>query len=217
MKIDDLCDRLSLSLGSPLPGSRAHRLMAPTPRPGWVPGRLHRSARAASVLILLYPRQGEAHLLLTVRTNSVEMHRGQVSFPGGVIERGESPEEAALREAEEEVGVVPSQVRVSGRLTTLHVPATGFNVTPVVGVAETRPELHPSPGEVAGCLEAAVSGLLRPGSARIEEYREAPRWLRIPYFPVEGHKVWGATAMMLAEFLTLLGWSGPPGPREAQT
>ena len=209
MTIDDFKERFRQARALPLPGSHGQRLMAPHPRPGWVPGTAGREARAAGVLIPVYPRKGESHLLLTLRTDWVEMHRGQISFPGGMLEEGESATEAALREAEEEVGIRPDSVCVLGLLSVLHVPATGFNVTPVVGVISQRPDFRPSPDEVACCLEVPLARLLHSRGVEIEERDEDHHWLRIPYFPVGGRKLWGATAMILAELLVMLGWEGP--------
>jgi len=164
-------------------------------------------------LILLYPVEGEVYLPLTLRTQDVESHRGQVSLPGGALEEGESFESGALREAEEEVGISAGEVEVLGRLTPLFVPPSGFAVQPVVGAIGRRPDFRPEPAEVARVLETALGRLAEPGVERRD--REDGR--EILYFPVEGQEVWGATAMILAELLSLLGfrpWERSPG-REA--
>jgi 8-oxo-dGTP pyrophosphatase MutT (NUDIX family) len=204
-------ERLRAALAEPLPGAKAQRAMASLPRPGWKPGQVPEGARPAGVLILLYPVEREAWLPLTVRTQDVESHRGQVSLPGGALEAGESSEAGALREAEEEVGIPAGEVEVLGRLTPLYVPPSGFAVQPVVGALPRRPSFRPEPAEVERVLETPLGALARSAVERRE--REDGRGM-IPFFPVEGQRVWGATAMILAELVSLLGfrpWERAPG------
>src|SRR6187401_2658873 len=120
MRFEDLVGRLGPGAFASLPGPHAQAAMAPRPRPNWDPGRIPDNVRAAAALALLYPRDGQPVLLLTVRGADLPRHRSQVSLPGGAIEAGETPEEAALREANEEVGLEPGLVVVRGRLTPLH-------------------------------------------------------------------------------------------------
>src|SRR5262245_53453169 len=117
MRFEELIERLHPSAFEYLPGPAAQAALAPRPRPSWDPGHVPEDARRAAALALLYPRAGEAVLLLTVRGAGLPRHGGQVSLPGGAIEGGETPEEAALREAFEEVGLDGRIVTVRGRLT----------------------------------------------------------------------------------------------------
>ena len=137
-------------------------------------------------------------------------HPGQVSLPGGVVEPGETFEQAALREAHEEVALDVSQVCVIGALTPLDIPVSGFRLYPVVGRTSARPRLTPADGEVAHILDVSLAELLDPSNARSADRQRDGIALRVPAFSVEGHEIWGATAMVLAEFLALLGWPGPP-------
>jgi len=204
------------ALSRPLPGSGAHVLMSPRPRPGWKPGRLPGDSRPGAGLVLLYPRDGATHIVLTVRARHLPSHRGQVSFPGGAVEPGESVREAALREAREEVGVDPGIVRVAGEATPLHIPASGYVLHPVVGFAASAPAFRAAPGEVERILEVPFREVADPERMKVE-----PRVLRglpcdVPFFDLAGEKVWGATAMVLAELLQALGCSPDPwGKREA--
>ncbi len=181
--------------------------MAPRPRIGWDPHHFPEGLREGAALLLVYPIDGNPHVLLTVRGSNLRKHTGQVSFPGGSVDPHESFETAALREASEEVGIVPAAVRVLGRQTALHIPVSGFRLHPVVGVMDERPVFVRSEWEVAHILEVPIADLRDPAFiGRETQTREAngKRYdVEIPYFTVEGHKVWGATAMALAEFLAL--------------
>ncbi|MYK89870.1 MAG: CoA pyrophosphatase, partial [Acidobacteria bacterium] len=129
---------------APLPGGDAHRRLAPKPRPGWRPGVVPDHATPAAALVLLYPLDDAPHVLLTVRAGRLGKHAGQVSFPGGLIDAGESVRDAALREAFEEVGLDPAVVRVAGALSPLYITVSNFAIHPVAGVAASTPRLRPS-------------------------------------------------------------------------
>jgi 8-oxo-dGTP pyrophosphatase MutT (NUDIX family) len=188
-----------------LPGVEAQWRMAPQPRGGWKPGSAPDQARPAAALLLLFPVDGQAAVLLTKRSMALPDHPGQVSLPGGAVDPGESIEDAALREAEEEVGLARAGVRVIGRLTALHIPVSGFVLHPVVGVAATRLAMRPEPGEVERIIEAPVDHLLDPRRHhRVNRVRDGYEF-EMPYFDLDGEQVWGATAMVLAEFAAILG------------
>lgn len=210
MTLEELTSALVERLRQPLPGPEAQVLLAPRPRPGWKPGRWPEQSRTGAGLILIFPKGGVPNVLLTLRSTQVPSHRGQVSLPGGAVEPGETIEEAALREAAEETGVDPASVRILGALTALHIPASGFVLHPVVGVSASRPELRPAPGEVARILEVPLRTIADPASLRVETRRIRGQRCDVPHFFLDGEVVWGATAMILAELVALLGPSPDP-------
>jgi 8-oxo-dGTP pyrophosphatase MutT (NUDIX family) len=183
--------------------------MAPRPPRRFPPGFNPARVRHAAGLLLVLPRHDEAHVVLTERAHTLDRHRGQISLPGGVIEPGESYEDAAAREAQEEIGLDPADIRTIGRLTPLDIPVSGFRLYPIVAARAARPRLTPADGEVAHILEIGIAELLDPRAVRrVDRERDGVR-LTIPGVHVAAHEIWGATAMVLAEFLTLLGWRGP--------
>ena len=205
-KYPELIGRLQAALQRPLPGLAAQMGMAPHPRPGTE--RIldpFLDCRRAAVLALFYPSErGDLRIVLTRRTDRLESHSGQISFPGGSMDPGEDARAAAKREALEELGIDPDCVDVIGELSPLYIPPSGFCVYPVVGYVPAAPVLMPNLEEVAEVIEVAVDHLLVPAT-RCEEtwdLRGAP--VLVPFYAVGPHKVWGATAMMLCELLALL-------------
>jgi 8-oxo-dGTP pyrophosphatase MutT (NUDIX family) len=161
-------------------------------------------------MLLIFNHDGEAWLILTVRTQGVR-HAGQVSLPGGVVDEGETFEEAALREAKEEIGLSADSVRVLGLLSPVDIPVSGFRLHPVVAISPGRPHLQPSDLEVARILEVPIDTLMTTAMVERHTIVRDGRPLPVPAFLVDGLHIWGATAMVLAEFLSLLGWNGPAG------
>ncbi|HEY7500375.1 MAG TPA: CoA pyrophosphatase [Vicinamibacterales bacterium] len=203
--LEDIERALRVRLAGTLPGVQAQLKFAPSPiRPGWRAGVFPADSRTAAGLLLLYPRDNDVAVPLTVRASGLARHAGQVSLPGGATDPGETLSETALREASEEIGVDPSAVRVLGELTPVHVVVSGFTLHPVVGVTDQAPSFIAAPGEVDEILEVSLDDL-RDASriGRGTRIREGVA-VEYPYFDLMGHQVWGATAMILGEFICLI-------------
>jgi 8-oxo-dGTP pyrophosphatase MutT (NUDIX family) len=208
LTFNQVLTHLEIALGSELPGAAAHALMAPRPRRNWPPGFSIERIRHAAGLLLLFPIDDRPHLVLTVRAPTLDRHGGQVSLPGGVIEPGETYEEAAFREAREEIGL-SAVVKRLGVLSPIDIPVSGFRLHPVVAAIPSRPVLQPSDGEVARIVEAPLAELLDPERIAWRTVTRETGSLEFPVFLAEGVEIWGATAMVLAELLSVLGWPGP--------
>jgi len=205
--VEPTLDDVRRALARPLPGLEAHLMMAPQPRPGWNPNfALPSDCREGGVLILLYPHVDRLHFVLTRRTETVRSHKGQISLPGGKREGNETLIETALRETSEEVGVPPDNTEVIGQLSTLYTPPSNYCIHPFIAHRPIRPSFYPDSVEVAEILEVPLATLLAPSTRKVEYWSdpnfESPR--RVPFFDIHGYVVWGATAMILSEFVTLL-------------
>lgn len=166
------------------------------------------SAKVACVLNLLHKCEGQWRTLLIQRTlNPRDRHSGQVSFPGGRYEENDGElVNVALREAHEEVGVSPLEVEVLGRLTELYIPVSNFVVHPFVGVLLGPSEFVPQPGEVEAILTPPLTVFSQPENRKMTNLTVSQGVILkdVPYFEVEGRTVWGATAMIMSEFLELM-------------
>ena len=192
-------------LAGTLPGIEAQMKFAPVPpRSGWRPGEFPSDTRAAAALLLLYPHSNGVAVPLTVRSRGLPRHAGQISLPGGATDPGETLAQAALREASEEIGVDPLTVRVLGELTPVHVIVSGFTLHPVVAVTERRPDFVAAPDEVELILEVSLDELRDASRIRTRTAIREGVAVEYPYFDLLGHQVWGATAMVLGEFIYLL-------------
>ncbi len=168
------------------------------------------SSTPAAVLVACFEEDGQARVLLTVRSGHLRAHRGEVAFPGGKLDPGEGIDEGALREAAEEVGLDPGDVEVVGHLTAMPTVSSNTLMTPVVAVLPGRPATDPAPDEVARVFDVALADLAADGAFAEELWAvpgrigadgrpggEFPVW----FFHGPGEVIWGATARVLAELL----------------
>lgn len=163
-------------------------------------------ARAAATLLLLYPGEhGELTMPLTVRHAELRAHAGEISLPGGSVDADDvSREAAALREAEEEIGVDPGAITIVGVLDDVWIPVSNFELRPYVGTADPPPELHPRADEVVAIIELPLRQLFAE-DAVTDELIEGPGWqLQAAVYRYGGHRIWGATARTLAMFAAVL-------------
>lgn len=196
----DLPSRLRRRLSAALPGRRAQQLLEPDAAYGRHFGPPSFDARAAAVMVLLYPRDFAWHFALTVRHAELATHAGQTSLPGGLVESGETGCQAAERELEEEIGVTARDISVLGSLSPLFLFSTHFFVTPWVAAAEREPAFRPQADEVAELLQVPLVDLF--DRQNIGRHRLPVRGIpcSVPHWKLVGREVWGVTAMILAEF-----------------
>ncbi len=165
------------------------------------------TARQSAVLILLFPKAGEWHVVLTERVGSAnDPHSHQISFPGGSLDASDvSLEACALRETHEEVGIPPHSVNIIGKMTDLYIPVSNFHVHPFLGWTAAPPDYLRQTTEVKDIIEAPLSILTNSDNQKKMDMDIRGMHLPdVPYFDVHGRVVWGATAMMLSEFLELI-------------
>lgn len=200
-------EELRQNLAQPLPGKEAHFGMAPTSRRKYAIAPT--DARIACVMALFYPSKvaNDLNIALIERADSKnpnDTHRGQIGFPGGKLELTDLSHEAgALRETEEEIGIPRNDIHVIGTLTDLYIPVSNFKVFPFVGFLKEKPKFIRQASEVRSILEVPFREIQDESNRKIKDLRvqENITMKNVPYFDIQGHVVWGATAMMLNELI----------------
>ncbi|MCA9184220.1 MAG: CoA pyrophosphatase [Pirellulaceae bacterium] len=198
-----------LKLSTPLPVSATAQRFAPELSFGrhFVPPPP--DARRAAVMLLFYQRDNQWHLPLTLRPESMGNHAGQVSFPGGSIDDGESAEQAAVREVNEELGVTEQELQVLGSLSSIYLYNSNFSIAPIVAVAQRVPTFVPSPDEVAALIEFPLAVLVQPQPSGTLTIRRRDVVFTAPCIDVAAYQVWGATAIILGQLRDLLVDASP--------
>ena len=160
--------------------------------------------QAAAVLIPLFEAAGETRVVLTRRPDTMPSHRGDVAFPGGKVHPDIDPSlrDAALREAQEEIGLSPAAVEIVAELDTISTVTSRFLVAPFVGVLAEPPELRPDPREVERVFDVALSELMAEGVHRVEHWGTGVLTRDVHIFELEDETVWGATARIIFDLLT---------------
>lgn len=199
-------DRIKKRLTQALPGVAAQQKMASSVRSLILKNTPDAATRTSAVLILLYPMEGRTHVPLILRPVYKGVHSGQVAFPGGRFEQTDkSLIDTALREAKEEIGILPGTVDVLGMLSPLYIPASNHIVYPVIGAVSYQPAFKADAYEVEKLLEVPLDELqdiTRIGSKEIMVRDNIV--VQAPYYDLQGQTVWGATAMIISEFLAVL-------------
>lgn len=197
---------LQSRLNHSLPGRKAQKKMAPYPVRGKNSQRnyepAHDDFRNSSVLVPLITWEDHIEILFTLRTQSIN-HGGQLSFPGGGKEGDETIEETALREAHEEIGLLPEHVETIGRLTPLYVGHSDNMVTPVVGLLKNRQSFTPNPNEVDEIITVPLHDFVKPDKFVAEEWKLRDTPYHVPFWKIHHVPLWGATAMMMSELVEL--------------
>lgn len=157
--------------------------------------------RLAAVLVVIHPHADGVELLLTRRGGGLREHSGEIAFPGGRQEEGETSVDTALREAHEELAIPASAVTVLGTLRTIYVPRSNHLVTPVVAWCDHLPLMTPNTAEVAEFFLADMRTLLHPDAIQYETRQIHEDTFVVPYYPIQTHRVWGATALMLSDLI----------------
>ncbi len=207
MDFSTFIERLTIQLSHSLPGEEVQLIMAPETRLRY---REYYSSipnpKKSGVLICIYPKKGIAHTVLMLRPDKQGIHSGQVSFPGGRQDKQDTDLEAtALREANEEIGIQKNDVVIIGKLTPLLIPVSSFHVEPFIGYLNYAPVFSLNKAEVMDVIEMEVQELLEERMVLRDEFLSGTGLkINAPYYLVAGHKVWGATAMMLRELEELL-------------
>ncbi|NOU20010.1 MAG: CoA pyrophosphatase [Bacteroidales bacterium] len=192
------------NLKYPLPGLPAQLRMAPSFRGELLKTNNGNNSRKSAVLISLFPENGKLNTLLIKRTTYDGVHSGQVSFPGGKFDEvDESLIQTALREAYEEVGINPSDVEILGTLTPLFIPVSNMEVQPVIGLLNTKPELQLNSHEVEFTITVPICHLKNPANHLVKDIIVKGYSIEAPYIKVDCEDVWGATAMIISEFIEL--------------
>ncbi len=204
--MNDFVARLKTEIQKGLPGTEiqwemasSDRMIKNYPR---IPGP---DARVAAVLILLYPVNGILHTVLMQRPDYKGIHGGQISFPGGKKEPGDRDIiHTALRETSEETGAGIKEISVINTLTPLFIPVSNTIVTPVIGWMNRKPAFKHHPGEVVFLFDAEIGRLLDPSIIKIKPVNIQGRRINVKYFDYDDNVIWGATAMILNELLTII-------------
>lgn len=199
-------EKLQQRMQQGLPGMEAQRKMAPAGRiPDAFDETAFPQARKASVLVLFYPYRNAVHTVLMKRPDYDGVHSGQMSFPGGSMEKDDANAAfTALREAEEELGIQKDKVVLTGQLSGVYIPPSNFFVYPFIGYCTERPEFILQKTEVAAIVEVSVDVIVNDTFKGIEKRKRADQIFDAPYYLIGQDKVWGATAIILSELEVIL-------------
>lgn len=183
--------------------------MSPIGRIPRRPAGLAGAARTGSVLIVLFSAADSLHVILIKRREDLRHHPGQISFPGGRREQGETPLACALRETREEIGIEPASLIIAGHLETAYIIASDFSIDPFVAWHPGIPACIPYPSEVDAIYTVPLAHLCAPGAREYRQKNILGTQRSVPGFLLDGHHLWGATAMLLHEIIERLkaaGW-----------
>ena len=200
--------KLANQIGQNVSNSDAQQLMSPFKNGNRnVLLEMNKTPRMGGVMLLVYNKDQKAHFTLIRRPEYDGVHSGQIALPGGQMDKEDNDiQDTALRETFEEVGVFASKIQVLGQISQVYIPPSKFLVTPFIGIMDEYPSFIKDDYEVAEVLEVPISllfddSIIKSGPVNVgkEGYT-----MKVPYFDIFGHKVWGATAIMLSEFKAIM-------------
>ena len=198
-------EKITRRLQEPLPGQTAHDKMASEGRLKFKMPSPNERTRESAVLILFYPSENQISIPLILRPQYDGVHGGQMAFPGGRVEKeDENLIRTAMREAQEEIGVRLTDIEVIGQLTKLFIPPSNFNVQPVIGYMNHKPDFYPDAREVDKVIEITLEEILNPEIIGRKILNIRGLEIDAPFYQIQEHTVWGATAMMISELLTII-------------
>lgn len=196
---------LKETINGELPGVEAHCKMLPPGRKLKTSDNELSTVIMSSVLLLLYPEGDQLYICLTKRPTTMRIHPGQISFPGGKVEKEDSTAEmTALREAREEVGIDPASIEILGKLSDLYVEVSKFSIQPFLAWADRKPDFLIEYGEVEKLILFPISDFVASETIAETELDTVTGPLWIKYYPFDGEFIWGATAMILSELIEIL-------------
>lgn len=208
MQIDQILSKFKKTIPDNLPGFDAQLKMSPPFRGKYTIDSIQKfNPKPSAVLILLYPKEESTHLVFIERVADGKPHSGQIAFPGGRKEESDADfTQTAVREAKEEVGVDEKKIVVAGNLTSLYVPASNYIIQPVLAFSDHTLDFTPQQSEVKKIIEVPLEDFMKPETTiqmKIED-RVRNFEMVVPAFYVQNQKIWGATAMIMSEFLEIL-------------
>lgn len=196
---------LKEALAGDLPGQNSHRKMLPPGRRLKIVDQELSVVKQSSVLLLLFPEGDQLYICLTKRPSTMKHHPGQISFPGGKLEKDDdSALVAALREAREEVGIDPASVEILGKLSDLYVEVSQFSIQPFLAWADVKPEFKVNYDEVEALILLPLDLVMDDNIIAETEMETVTGRLPIKYYPFNNEIIWGATAMILSELVEIL-------------
>jgi 8-oxo-dGTP pyrophosphatase MutT (NUDIX family) len=200
------CNNLGERLLNPLPGFEAQKLMEPPNRKHFLQMPRNQSPREGAVLIVVFPESKGISTVMIQRAIYDGVHSGQIAFPGGRRDQNDKTLiETALREAQEEVGIMTSSMKVLGTLSKLYIPPSNFDVLPVVAYLSNPPDLKIQKEEVSEAFYVPLKELVNPENCRLSTIDLKNFGLsKVPSYCVEDKVIWGATAMIISELLTII-------------
>ena len=203
-EIYSIIDSIKNELKKPLPGIESQLRMAPKSR---LENLLQKTedSKKSGVLLLLYYKNDNLHLVFIKRAVNGSVHSGQISFPGGKYDEGDNDLiYTSLRETHEEIGVKPSEIEILGNLTTLFIPVSNYIVFPCIGYCAKKPDFVLNESEVDGLIEIPLKDFLDEQNLILDLVEVRGTQFEVPVFKVKENKIWGATAMIMNEFVHLL-------------